>query len=101
MSDRNVLLGGGKRTFSPFHRGVVTTYTLQVGAAGDGDNRDHSFSAFRAARCSIHETLPIFTPNPELELLFPPSVWPKTGGFHGSCCRSRHARVPADGAHDP
>src|ERR1700682_2499314 len=34
--DRNVLLGGGKRTFMPFHRGVVTTYTLQVGAAGDG-----------------------------------------------------------------
>ena len=56
------LLRGYKRTFSPFHRGVVTTYALEVGAAGDGDNRDHSFSAFRAARCPIHEILPIFAP---------------------------------------
>jgi hypothetical protein len=48
---------------------------LEVGAAGDGDNRDHSFSAFRAARCSIHEMiLPIFHPNQELELLFHSSV---------------------------
>jgi hypothetical protein len=68
------LLRGGKRTLSPFHRGVVTTYTLEVGAAGDGDNRDHSFSAFRAARCSIHEVLPIFALNPRTELLFHPSV---------------------------
>src|SRR6202011_4293756 len=57
------LLRGCKRTFSPFHRGVVTTYALEVGAAGDGDNRDHSFSAFRAACCLIHEMiLPIFPP---------------------------------------
>jgi hypothetical protein len=56
------LLRGGKRTFSPFHRGVVTTYTLEVGAAGDGDNRDHSFSALRAARCSIHGIPPDFSP---------------------------------------
>jgi hypothetical protein len=35
---------------------------LILGAAGDGDNRDHSFSAFRAARRSIHEILPIFHP---------------------------------------
>jgi len=46
---------GCKRTFSPFHRRVVTTNALEVGAAGEGDNRDHSFSAFRAERCSIHE----------------------------------------------
>ena len=54
------LVRGCKRTFSPFHRGVVTTYALEVGAAGDGDYRDQSFSAFRAARCLIHGTLPIF-----------------------------------------
>jgi hypothetical protein len=48
---------------------------LEVGAAGDGDNRDHSFSAFRAARCSIHEILPDFrTPNSELKFLFHSSV---------------------------
>jgi hypothetical protein len=36
---------------------------LEVGAAGDGDNLDHSFSAFRAACCLIHEMiLPIFPP---------------------------------------
>jgi hypothetical protein len=40
---------------------------LEVGAAGDGDNQDHSFSAFRAARCPIHDILihdilPIFSP---------------------------------------
>src|SRR5712664_1829415 len=88
------LLRGGKRTFSPFLRGVVTTYTFEVGAAGDGDNRDHSFSAFRAARCSIHEILPIFTPNPKLELLFHPSVTARNRRIPiGSCCRSRHARV--------
>src|SRR5712675_2803157 len=56
------LLRGGKRTFGPFHRGVITTYALEVGAAGDADNRDHSFSAFRAVCCSIHEILPIFPP---------------------------------------
>ena len=54
------LLWGYKRTFSPFHRGVVTTYALEVGAAGQGDNRDPSFSAFEAVRYPIHETLPIF-----------------------------------------
>ncbi len=36
------------------HRGVITTYALEVGATGDGDYREHSFSAFRAARCPIH-----------------------------------------------
>ena len=56
------LLRGCKRTFSPFHRGVVTTYALEVGAAGDGDNRDQSFSALRTARCLIHEILPTFHP---------------------------------------
>ena len=33
------LLRGRKRTFSPFHRGVVTTDALEVGAAGHGNNR--------------------------------------------------------------
>jgi len=35
---------------------------LEVDAAGDGDNRDHSFSALRAARYLIHDVLPIFHP---------------------------------------
>src|SRR5260370_14939838 len=48
------LLRDCNRTFSPFHRGVITTYALEVGATGDGDYREHSFSAFRAARCPIH-----------------------------------------------
>jgi hypothetical protein len=34
---------------------------LEVGAAGDGDNRDHSFSAFRAARYPIHTIPPDFS----------------------------------------
>jgi hypothetical protein len=54
------LLRGFKRTFNPFHRGVVTTYALEGGAAGDRDNRDHKFSALRTARYPIHEILPIF-----------------------------------------
>jgi hypothetical protein len=32
---------------------------LKIGAAGDGDNRDHTFSAFQAVRRSIHWILPI------------------------------------------
>jgi hypothetical protein len=68
------ILRGCKRTFGPFHRGVITTYALEVGAAGDGDYRDHSFSAFRTARCSIHDILPIFRPNDERERLFQSSV---------------------------
>ena len=61
------LLRGCKRTFSPFQRGVVTGYALEVGAAGPGDNRDPSFSAFEAARYRIHE-IPhdFFTRNSEL-----------------------------------
>jgi hypothetical protein len=57
---------GRQRTFSPFHRGVVTTYALEIGPSEDGDNRDQSFSAFRAARYFIHEMIPpdISTPNP-------------------------------------
>jgi hypothetical protein len=35
---------------------------LEGGAAGDRDNRDHKFSALRAARYPIHEILPIFSP---------------------------------------
>src|SRR5882757_11393940 len=56
------LVRGCKWTFGPFHRRVVTTYALEVGAAGDGNNRDQSFSAFRATRCPIHEILPYFSP---------------------------------------
>jgi hypothetical protein len=53
------LFRGCEWTFRPFHRGVVTTYALENGAAGEGDNRDHSLFAIRAARCSIHEILAI------------------------------------------
>jgi hypothetical protein len=77
------LLRGARRTFSPFHHGAVTTFTLEVGAAGDGDNRDHSFSAFRAARCSIHEILRFFTRNRKLELLFHGQIYGR-GGFRGT-----------------
>ena len=38
---RDWLLRGRLRTFSPSHRGIVTTYALEVGAAGDSDNRNH------------------------------------------------------------
>jgi hypothetical protein len=51
------LFRGCKRTFSPLNRWVVTTYALEVSATGEGDYRDHSFSAFRAARCLIHGAL--------------------------------------------
>jgi hypothetical protein len=62
------LLRGCKRTFSPFHRGVVTSYALEVGAAGEGDNRDASLSAFGAVRYPIiHEIPPdFFTRSPKL-----------------------------------
>jgi hypothetical protein len=43
---------------------------LEVGATADRNDRDHSLSAFRAARCSIHEDPPNFRHNAELELLF-------------------------------
>ncbi len=52
---------GDKRTFGPFRCGVVAADTLQVRTTSDGDNRDHSLSAFRAARYLIHEILPIFS----------------------------------------
>ena len=65
------LLIGCKRTVGPFHRRVVADYALEVGAARDGDNRDHSLSAFCAASCSIHDILLDFlTSNPKRELLF-------------------------------
>jgi hypothetical protein len=61
------LLRGDKRTFGPFHRGVVTAYALEVGAAGEGDNWDPSFAAFAAERYPIHEIPPdFFTHNSEL-----------------------------------
>ena len=44
------LLWGYRQTFSQFNRGVVTTYALEVGAAGDRDNWDQLLSALRAAR---------------------------------------------------
>jgi hypothetical protein len=75
------LLRRCKRTFSPFHCGVVTTYALEVGAAGDGDYRYHSFSAFRAARCSIHEMV--------LPILGLTTSW---NFCSNRACRSRHAR---------
>jgi hypothetical protein len=56
------LFRGCERAFRPFHCGVVTTYALENRAAGEGDNRDHSLFAIRAARCSIHETSPDFPP---------------------------------------
>jgi len=61
------LLRGCKRTFSPFHHGVVTAYALEVGAAGQGDNRHPPLSAFGAVRYPIHEIPPdFFTHNSEL-----------------------------------
>ena len=56
------LFRGCERDFRPFLCGVVTTYALENRAAGEGDNRDHSLFAIRAARCSIHETSPDFPP---------------------------------------
>jgi hypothetical protein len=56
------LLRGYKRTFSPFHHGVVTAYALKVGEAGQGDHRDPSFSAFGAVRYPIHEIPSGFSP---------------------------------------
>jgi hypothetical protein len=41
-----------------FHRGVVTTYALEVGVAADCDNRHQSLTAILATRCSIHEMDP-------------------------------------------
>ena len=61
---------GCEWTFSPFRCGVVTTYTLEVGAAGDGDNGDRLFTAFRAARWSIHGILPILPQTRKPERLF-------------------------------
>jgi hypothetical protein len=55
------LLSGCKWTFSPSSSWVITTYTLKIGAAGNCDDRDHSFSAFQAVLRSIHWILPDFT----------------------------------------
>jgi hypothetical protein len=61
------LLRGYNWTFSPFHRGVVTGYALEVGAAEQGENRDPSFSAFGTVRYQLHEIPPdFFTRNSEL-----------------------------------
>ena len=97
---------GCKRTFSPFHRRVVTTNALEVGAAGEGDNRDHSFSAFRAERCSIHEDssrFPLLTRNSNF--LFHSCVtaedrsapWePRSVGPIATQCLHVHQRLVAD-----
>jgi hypothetical protein len=63
-------LRGRKRTFSPFNSRVITTYTLKISAAGDGDNRGHTFPAFQAVRRSIHWTLPILPQTRKPERLF-------------------------------
>jgi hypothetical protein len=63
-------LRGCKWTFSPFNSGVITAYTLKIGAAGDGHNRDHAFSAFQAVRRSIHRILPILPQTRKPERLF-------------------------------
>src|SRR4029077_10212579 len=55
------VLRGRKRTFGRFPRGVVTTYALEIGPPKDGDNRDQSFSAFRATRYLIHKMTPDFS----------------------------------------
>ena len=94
MGSATIGFSGAVSGFSPFHRGVVTAYALEVGAAGDGDNRYHSFSAFRAARYPSDppEYPPdFFTHNSELEFLFHSSVSVETGGFHRSC--SGHAAL--------
>lgn len=78
---RDRLFGRGQRAFSPFHRGVVATDALQVGTAGEGNNRDQSFSAFVAARYPIHGVLPIFAPNAEAKVLFR-SRFRAAGGFN-------------------
>jgi hypothetical protein len=40
-----------------FHRGVVTTYALEVDVAADCDNGRQSLTAFLATRYSIHEMI--------------------------------------------
>jgi hypothetical protein len=89
------LFRGCERTFRPFHRGVVTTYALENGSAGEGDNRDHSLFAIRAARCSIHEILPIFHPYLGTRTVVPFERYGQIGGCRGSCpgqaCSARAA----------
>jgi hypothetical protein len=47
------LSGAVGGTFSQFQRGVVTTYALEVGAAGDSDNREDTF--FRISGSMLFE----------------------------------------------
>jgi hypothetical protein len=68
-------LRGYKRTCSHFHRGVITGYALEVGAAEQGENRDPSFPALGAIRYPIihDDPSPIF--HPQLEtVIFHSSV---------------------------
>jgi hypothetical protein len=74
---------------------------LQVGAAAESDNRDHSFPAYRAARRLTHEILLILHPNSELEFLFQSSLSAKREDPVESalgmppCPPGRHRRVTA------
>jgi hypothetical protein len=70
---------------------------LEVGAAGDGDNRDHSFSALGTARYLIHDVLPFFIANKEQELLFHWSDMPSSlGAVVGSSAgKFGHAAIQA------
>jgi vacuolar-type H+-ATPase subunit B/Vma2 len=65
-----LFLRGDGRAFGPPHRRVIATDALQVGTASNRDNRDHSLSAFLAARrLVVHGILPFFR-NAMEELLF-------------------------------
>jgi hypothetical protein len=56
-----LFLGKDGRAFGPLHRRIIATDTLQVGTATNRNNREHTLSAFLAARCLIaHGILPFF-----------------------------------------
>src|ERR1700730_17739052 len=83
------LLRRHERTFGPFHRRVVTTDALEVGASGDGDNRDQLFSAFRAVRYPIHEILPIFPVQPGTGIFVPFERFGRRSRGNWRCSASR------------
>jgi hypothetical protein len=68
---------------------------LEVGAAGQSDNRDHSLSAYRATRRLTHEILPIFEFQLETGIFVPFGAFGEQGGFHG-ICRGREQPVGLD-----
>jgi hypothetical protein len=58
---------GAILTFSPFHHGVVTAFALEVGAAGQGDNRDPAVFRIWGSALSDRDPSRFFcTPNSEL-----------------------------------